>query len=283
LPKAVVEGEPCADAGNLLTWFRIDDVDDTFPVDLNDFGYATARLLAEAGMREEVNLLAAQEDLQPTCIAYDKWDGGQWSWQFDLSLPLRAYRSLELADRETMASRITTAMRDVLGAYDAHSIVPVRIVMEIPKATSTWRLQAKAWATGAGLSNQGRVRSTNIAPFEDDGLLFRSRPEIFLYRALKALSVTLAPLPVFVRGGGDYRRLEPDFVLVHRGVILVVEVDGASFHEETPVDAHERLTVLSREGVHTERVRAEDCATASRAAACAADLLTILDKLASNR
>jgi hypothetical protein len=258
-------------------------VDEDFPFDLNDFGYATARLLAEAGMREEVKLLAAQEHLKPLCIEHDNWNGGQWTWQFDLSLPLRAHRSLEPRDRETIIERITTAMREVLRAFEAHSIAPVRIVMEMPKANATWKADAKAWATGAGLSNQGRVRSTNIAPFEDDGLLFRSKPEILLYRALKVLGVTLAPLPVFVRGGSAYRRLEPDFVLVHRGVMMVVEVDGDSFHNEAPVDAHERLAVLSREGVHTERVRAEDCATDARATASAAHLLEVLDKLASNR
>jgi len=37
-----------------------------------------------------------------------------------------------------------------------------------------------------------------------DGLLFRSQPEINLYRAFKALGITFAPLPVFIRGGETY-------------------------------------------------------------------------------
>ena len=256
---------------------------DHFPIDVDDFGLATARLLALSGMREEVKLLVAQDRLQPFCVDYDNWNGGQWTWQFDLALPLLAYQSLAQADRETMSERITSAMREVINAHDSHSMAPVRIVMAIPKAHPTWRVDAKAWAEGKGISNQGRVRSTNIAPFEEDGLLFRSKPEICLYRALKGLGVTLAPLPVFIRGGQEYMRLEPDFVLVHRGAMMIVEVDGEAFHLEAPVDAHERLAVLSREGVHTERVRAADCATDALAGACAIELVAILDRIASNR
>jgi hypothetical protein len=256
---------------------------DGFPLELDDFLYATARILALAGMREEVRLLAAQEQLAPQCIDYDRWDGGQWSWRFDLKLALMAYRALESADREIMESRIKDAMREVIRANDAHSVVSVRIVMDIPKANPTWRADAQAWATGQGLTNQGRARSTNIAPFEHDGLLFRSRPEILLYAALKATGITIAPLPVFIRGGAEYRRLEPDFVLIHRGVMMVVEVDGDAFHPEAPMEAHRRLSVLSHEGVHTERVAAAECATESGAKTCATHLIKLLERLATNR
>ncbi len=254
-----------------------------FPLPIDDFGYATAKLLAHDGMREEVKLLAVQERLEPDCVDYDNWNGGQWSWRFDLTLPLPAFRALVDADRETMSQRIAQAMREVLGRHDSHSLESVRILMELQKAPPTWKADAKAWAEGKGATNQGRVRSTNIAPFQHDGLLFRSNPEILLYQALKTVGVTLAPLPVFVRGGAEYRRLEPDFVLVHSGVMMVVEVDGDAFHAEAPVEAHERLAVLSREGVHTERVRAADCATETQARACAAKLLSILQKFGTNR
>lgn len=254
-----------------------------FPIPVDDFTYATARLLALGGMREEVKLLASQDTLDPDCIEEDNWNGGQWTWRFDLVLPLAAFRSLTPADRETLSSRITDVMRELLNAYENHSLATTRILMQVEKANPGWREQAKAWAVGSGISNQGRVRSTNIAPFEHDGLLFRSRPEILLYQALKALGVTLAPLPVFIRGGKEYRRLEPDFVLVHRGVLMVVEVDGDSFHTEAPVDAHQRLSVLSHEGVHAERVRADDCDTDAKARVCADKLLRLMDRLASNR
>ena len=254
-----------------------------FPLPLDDFSYATAKVLAHDGMRQEVKLLAAQDKLEPEVVDHDNWNGGQWNWRIDLALPLPAFRALADADRQTMEERIAKAMREVLGRHDNHSLDCVRILMEVPKAPPTWKADAKAWAEGKGATNQGRVRSTNIAPFQHDGLLFRSNPEILLYKALKTLGVTLAPLPVFVRGGSEYRRLEPDFVLVHSGVMMVVEVDGDEFHPEAPVEAHERLAVLMREGFQTERVRAADCATETQAKACAAKLLGILQKFATNR
>lgn len=254
-----------------------------FPISVDDFSYATAKLLALAGMREEVRLLVSQVQLEPDCVDYDNWNGGQYTWRFDLVLPILAFRGLDARDRETMATRIRDAMRQVIEAFEAHSLAEVRIVMQVPKAHANWKADARAWAEGRGVTNQGRARSTNIAPFESDGLLFRSRPEICLYHALKACGVTVAPLPVFVRGGAEYRRLEPDFVVVHRGKLMVVEVDGDAFHTESPVDAHERLTVLSHEGVHTERVRAADCATDVDAKNCAARLVKVIEKLASIR
>jgi hypothetical protein len=146
-----------------------------------------------------------------------------------------------------------------------------------------WRDKARTWLTGEGVTNQGRARSDNIAPRMCDGLLFRSEPEIHLYRALKAVGITFAPLPVFVRGGQTYRRIEPDFVLVKDGVILLVEVDGDTVHRESPQEAHERLTMLLHEGVHLERVKAAECDTPENAKVCANRILGIIQKLKTNK
>ena len=78
------------------------------------------------------------------------------------------------------------------------------------------------------------MRSDNVAPYEVDGLLFRSQPEINLYRALKDRSISFAPLPVFIRGGDYAAELEPDFVILHRGQVLVVELDGSSSTTKRP-------------------------------------------------
>ena len=43
--------------------------------------------------------------------------------------------------------------------------------------------------SGEGITNQGRVRSDNIAARVHDGLLFRSRPEVLFYEALKRKGV----------------------------------------------------------------------------------------------
>jgi hypothetical protein len=259
-----------------------DDRVKRFPIDLDAFFLATARLLVFDGARAEVNLLASVVP-ELSLHEFDNWDGGQYAWRFDFSIPVQAFGGLTKDDREAIGSRIRDAMNKVFSGYDNHSVAVVTIVMTVPEATPDWRRQAKRWADGEGASNQGRVRSTNIAPIEHEGLLFRSHAEIHLYNAFKALGVTVAPLPVFVRGGENYQRLEPDFVLVHKGTMMVVEVDGDTFHTESPIEAHERLAVLSREGVHTERVRAADCATRAKAEVCAKALLDILERRVAMR
>lgn len=135
-----------------------------------------------------------------------------------------------------------------------------------------WREKARAWVSGQGITNQGRVRSDNLAPRQCDSLLFRSNQEIHLYRALRGAGVAMAPLPVFVRGGETYRRLEVDFLLIKGGVAMVVEIDGDTVHRETPQEAHERLTMLGHEGVHIERVKAQECQTPELARGCAAKI-----------
>ena len=113
-----------------------------------------------------------------------------------------------------------------------------------------WQSKALDWVNGKGVTNQGRVRSNNIASRECDGLLFRSQPEIFLYKALKSLGVSFAPLPVVLRGGSEYKRIEPDFVVFHDVMFTIVEVDGDTFHKESPAEAQARITLLEDEGAY---------------------------------
>jgi len=158
-------------------------------------------------------------------------------------------------------------------------------VLISPQATEDkdWRDKAKAWVAGTGVTNQGRVRSDNIAPRECDGLLFRSQPEIYLYKALKSLGVSFAPLPVFIKGGESYRRIEPDFVVIKDGIVMVIEVDGDTVHQETPEEAHNRTTMLVYEGAHVERIKASECGTPEKADISAKRLLQIVTKLKSSR
>jgi hypothetical protein len=162
-------------------------------------------------------------------------------------------------------------------------IVKFIIVPELPE-DDRWREKAKSWVDGKGVSNQGRARSDNVAPLMCDGLLFRSPHEINLYRALRAVGVSFAPLPVFVRGGRTYRRIEPDFVILKDGIVMIVEVDGDTVHRESPQEAHDRVTMLLHEGAHVERVNAtKECATAEQARACATKILSVIEKLKVNR
>ncbi|WP_217694140.1 hypothetical protein [Desulfovibrio sp. DV] len=158
--------------------------------------------------------------------------------------------------------------RPLMALYPSDWIQNIYIFPEI-KGTEDWREKARAWVSGKNVNNQGRVRSDNIASRSCDGLLFRSQPEINFYNALKPLEVSFAPLPVFLRGGRTYRRIEPDFVLIKDGIFLVVEIDGDTVHLETPAEAHSRTTILLHQGVHFERVKASECETLELARSCA--------------
>src|SRR5262249_44351209 len=105
-----------------------------------------------------------------------------------------------------------------------------------------------------------------------------SPPETYLFDAFMLLGVPVAPLPVFLRGGDNYDRIEPDFLLLWQGVLMVVEVDGEQFHKESPLQAHLRTSFLQQEGASIERVPAAQCASKEKAEACAKRILDALKK-----
>ena len=239
-----------------------------------------ARLFASEGAAREVAVLTySKPELVQT--RYDNWDGGQTFYELYLHVQLNLYTQLQ-EHLDAIGSAICAKAQVFLQQFPNDHLSDVRIipaVMDDPM----WRDKAIAWLSGENVSNQGRVRSDNVAPLNADGLLFRSQPEIHLYRALKALGVSFAPLPVFVRGGKTYRRVEPDFFLVHGGITLVVEVDGDTVHHETPAEAHARTSMLQHEGVHVERVPASECDSAERATVAAQRIMAAIDKLKAAR
>lgn len=97
-----------------------------------------------------------------------------------------------------------------------------------------------------------------------------------MYEAMKSRGIYFAPLPVVIRGGKTYERLEPDFLVIDQGVTMVVEVDGDTVHRESPAEAHTRTQGLAHHGVRIERVRADDCLTRAGADICAQRLATAI-------
>jgi hypothetical protein len=211
---------------------------------------------------------------------YDNWDGGIYFLTLYLEVPIPSYGQL-FHVREDIQKRLLDALKPMIEAYPEFRAVDVFIV-PADEAPADWRKQAVAWLRGEGLTNQGRVKSDNIAARQYDGLLFRSQEEINLYRALKSAGVSFAPLPVFVRGGREYRRIEPDFIVVKGGMMAVIEVDGP-VHRESPAEAHARTTMLVHEGAHVERVTASDCDTPEKAKARAETVLASLAKVRASR
>ncbi|MCP3167302.1 hypothetical protein [Myxococcus qinghaiensis] len=250
--------------------------DEDFPVQIEHLLASIFEMLKEQGAAREIAILV-NANAHAYRESYDNWNGGTYGWGLRLGLDLGLFSRLSEPERHRAEEIIVELGRQFFREFDNHNL---SLVLITPKSVTNpeWRTDASAYLAGAGISNQGRVRSDNIASRQCDGLLFRSEPEIHLYGALKSLGVTFAPLPVFLRGGRDYVRLEPDFVLLKDGVLMVVEVDGDTYHRESVTDAYRRLSPLDHEGAKIERIPATDCSTPSGAKACAEQLLRILEK-----
>jgi hypothetical protein len=254
---------------------------DGFPVDPGGLVASMAEILKVKGQARELAVLADSQ-LRITQGSYDNWNGGTSGWEVVCILPASLYARLSTEERSECEARLREATEEFFRPFPNDRIDRI-LIAPAAQARDDWRSAANEWLSGRGINNQGRVRSDNIASLEVDGLLFRSEPEINLYRAFKRLGVTFAPLPVFLRGGENYVRLEPDFVLVKDGILLVVEVDGDTYHRESPAVAHRRLLPLDHEGAKIERITAQECDTAETAAACAQRLLGVIARLAMRR
>jgi hypothetical protein len=242
--------------------------------------HALAKLFESDGDATEVAVLTFSFPQFDTPV-YDTWNGGTDYYRLSLHVPIRLFSQIE-----SRADEIESRISKRLDRFnDPSAPQQIRSVRLRPAAVDDpeWRAKTQAWLAGLGVNNQGRVRSDNVAPLSADGLLFRSNQEINLYRALKSKGVSFAPLPVIVRGGDDYQRIEPDFLVIYRGVIAVVEVDGATVHTESPAEAHARTSALQHEGIVIERVSAADCETLELANATAIKLLNNLLKIKSSR
>lgn len=248
--------------------------------EIEGFIAALARLFAHRGASTEVAVLALGK-ARCEVTGYDNWDGGTDIHTVTIELPPPLYA--QVAGRiESVEQSLQEAAGQLLKRY-SHSWLQGFVITPEFATDASWRNRAKQWLEGKGVTNQGRVRSDNVAPYVVDGLLFRSVPEVNLYQAFKAIGVSFAPLPVFLRGGDSYRRVEPDFVVFHSGILLVVEIDGQPFHHESPADAHARLTLLQHEGARVERIHADDCDSMEKARKVAGRLMQVIDKHATQR
>lgn len=81
-----------------------------------------------------------------------------------------------------------------------------------------------------------------------------------------------------MRIGKAYHRLEPDFVVIYKGLTFIIEVDGDSYHRELPAEADKRLIPLTYEGVEVRRVRAADVATVEMADNVVRDLIQFMSR-----
>lgn len=248
-----------------------------FPYEGDDFVGTLAMLLMERCCPNEVGfLLHGRVEILQT--DYDNWDGGMYGWTVMVTLPTRIYARLEEEDRTNSERMLTESARELLNARVGHFVAEAKII-PLAAPPAGWRDVARRFLNAEGISNQGRVRSDNVATVEADGLLFRSQPEVILYHALKSRGIVLAPLPVFLRGGAKYQRIEPDFILLKDGLVVVLEIDGEGFHRESPAEAEARVRMFKEEGAYIERIPASECDTQAKANKAADQIVKLFEKL----
>ncbi|WP_338461474.1 hypothetical protein VZH09_10635 [Synechococcus elongatus IITB7] len=200
---------------------------------------------------------------------YDNWDGGIWTWLVTVSLPPRNWAQFASKEERHAVEEELTELASVLVTSHAHRFIV--------------RLAARAISDSQGLTNQGRAHSSNPAAIEYEGLFFRSQPEIWLFAALRETGLPVMPLPVVTSNKFHFGRIEPDFVVIRRGMTFVIEVDGDRWHQETPAKAQERLRHLEDEGVRVIRVSAEKCNSPASAKDTAKDVLMRIERFLESR
>jgi hypothetical protein len=124
--------------------------------------------------------------------------------------------------------------------------------------------------TDDGMPNQGR---RSHAALWDGSIKYASKAEWLFAKELERLGIPFAPLPMLVVG--KVRR-EVDFVLLHRGRPLVVEIHGRSYHPPLRmVDEWNRTLPWQLAGVRQAFVAATDVMAAPEAAV--AGVLALLE------
>jgi hypothetical protein len=210
-------------------------------------------------------------------------DWGVDYWRLFIALPLQLFHAMSEEDRKETELSIAKVVKPFFAISASDGLESVVLIPKVAQAREGWREEALRFIKGEGVTNQGRVRSDNIASKEHQGLLFRSTAEITLFSALIRARLAVAPLPVFVRVGKAYNRLEPDFVVVFKGLTFVVEVDGDTFHRELPAEADKRLIPLTYEGVEVRRIRADDLQSDSAADSVVKDLIEFMTRRKESR
>lgn len=235
----------------------------------------SSKLLVRSSKIEAASILAAAMP-RLEHWNHDNWNGGCDTWRLYLAIPADVYFDLEA--REAREKEINATLETAMKAVSSSDTVETEIVTALYNDPD-WREKVAQHTSGQGITNQGRVRSDNIAARSFDGLLFRSKKEIFFYQALKSSGIAFASLSVALCGGLTYRRVEPDFILYKDGLVMIVEIDGDLFHSETPAAAHSRLKFLLDEGVKLERITGSECDSPEKAREAVSRVIATLSKL----
>lgn len=252
---------------------------DELPFSTEDLISSAVEALKVSGDARAIAILVAGRCFLERC----DHDWGTDYWRLSISLPVHVFYTLTKEDRTATEDAILEVMQPFFVGTPEDGLASVVLNPSVISAQDGWREDALRFVKGEGVTNQGRVRSDNIASKNYQGLLFRSKAEITLFSALTRAQLAVAPLPVFIRIGNRYNRLEPDFIVIYKGLTFIVEVDGDTYHNELPAEADKRLVPLTYEGVEVRRIRAADLDTDKAADQVVKELIGFMTKRKESR
>ncbi|HEY0396094.1 MAG TPA: hypothetical protein VGD01_16485 [Candidatus Elarobacter sp.] len=248
-----------------------------------------AAMFAARGNDFAVGLLVNAEHFVERLEFLSGGKAGQFSryrWLISVPPPLYAlYQEQDQSgdgnffeDRDDFVAQAWRLAGPLMENIAASDIVVSADLLDNPR----WRETARSHLAGAGVTNQGNVHVQTRPKILHDELWFRHTEEQYIYEALLRRGHPFMPLPVVMRANGKKRpngvnsRIEPDFCILYKGRLVVLEVDGGS-HWESPADAEKRVLFLREHGAIVRHISADDCGDQEKAALAVADKLRSLD------
>lgn len=163
-----------------------------------------------------------------------------------LHLPLRLKPKIADNDKEAIKGQLEKILDTPIYLY-----LRTKLNFE-----DKWRENTKIRLESENVNNQGNVVATNLPTHVEDGLYFRSKSEISLYRVLKESNIMFMPLPVSIKG--SFFKKEPDFFIIYKGKPAIIEVNGSEWHQDLNKD-NIRNDVFLKDGIQVFPRSAEEC------------------------
>ena len=170
-----------------------------------------------------------------------------------ISVPAEHFDTATGMLTEQRSSNIEQAYKDAIqsasSSFEHINAFSIQIRAALSEQFEGWRSTLEAGIKGdTEPLNQGTL-GPHHGNFSWNGLRFRSQSEIAVSRELSSRKILYFPLPAAVRG---ITKLEPDFLICHKGQWGVLEVHGEPFHPpERNVEEQKRARWLEFGGVIT--------------------------------
>lgn len=137
---------------------------------------------------------------------------------------------------------------DEVNSVSSLPVVTSLAEMEMIEPPENWQNNLDNILTSI-TANQANKTYENSPKHMHDGLFFRSKTEIKIYKELIERGLLVLPLPLAVLGKRNFYR-EPDFIIFYEGKAGILEVAGTVWHPpETAAKENDRRRMFQKLGV----------------------------------